>query len=134
MELEKVRSYPTPGYPTAKAFHELEKLTQYVPRRWRSNRLVEHVLLFTTLTGLDVRRTNTHPSKHIQSTEADANRFLQLHEGSPCPYTIHTDDMPDWHCPEDWERDVEEYRMAHPALAELSPKEATIALANWLKP
>jgi len=52
MQLEKVRSYPIPKYPTALQFHETEKITRYMPRRWRGKRLVGQVLLFTAMTGL----------------------------------------------------------------------------------
>lgn len=131
MELERVRSYPTPGYPTAKEFHELEKLTQYMPRRWRAKRLVGQILLLATLSGLDfMRRINTRPYPWVP-TETDAYWFLQSHR-SLLNYTIDTTDMPHWHSPEDWERDVEEYRMAHPTIEELSPKDALTILANWL--
>ena len=52
MQIEKVRSYPTPRYPTAVQFHETEKITRYMPRRWRAKRLVGQVLLITAVTGL----------------------------------------------------------------------------------
>lgn len=52
MQLEKVRSYPIPRYPTAGQFHEDENMARYMPRRWRSKRLVGQVLLFTAMTGL----------------------------------------------------------------------------------
>lgn len=131
MELERVRSYPTPGYPTAKEFHELEKLTQYMPRRWRAKRLVGQILLFVALSGLDFWHGKNTQSYPWVPTEADAYHFLQSHR-SASAYTIPTADMPHWHCPEDWERDVEEYRMAHPTIGELSHEEALTILANWL--
>lgn len=145
MVLEKVRSYPTPDYPTAKEFHELEKLTQYMPRRWRTDRQLERVLLFITLTGLGAPEKDNAPQAslagddqlcHKQCTEVDAYHFLQtysdLSTGRPSMLPDITT-MPDWHSPEDWDRAVEEYRMAHPTLCELSQREALQLLADWLR-
>ncbi|MBQ8640711.1 MAG: hypothetical protein IJ480_00710 [Clostridia bacterium] len=52
MQLERVRSYPVPRYPTAVQFHEKESVTRYMPRRWRGKRLVGQVLIFTAMSGL----------------------------------------------------------------------------------
>lgn len=131
MELEKVRSYPTPGYPTAKEFHALEKLTQYMPRRWRSNRLVGQVLLLATLFGLDFLHRSSTQLQQWVPTETDACWFLQSYRSTD-KHAIPTADMPEWHSPEDWERDVEEYRLSHPIFGELSREEALAVLANLL--
>lgn len=144
MELEKLGYYPTPEYPTGKEFHELEKLTQYMPRRWRANHLVGRVLLLATLSGLgptamvndtDVHMVGTTQLWPLQPTEADACRILQQYRRSSDTRTptLDTVSMPVWHSPEDWERDVEEYRAAHPNATKLSSREALTIMADWLQ-
>ncbi|MBR4961964.1 MAG: hypothetical protein IKY52_13800 [Clostridia bacterium] len=70
MQIEKVRSYPTPRYPTAVQFHETEKITRYMPRRWRAKRLVGQVLLITAVTGLCSCTVPTSGENAGKQTEA----------------------------------------------------------------
>ncbi len=143
MELEKLGYYPTPEYPTGKEFHELEKLTQYMPRRWRADHLVGRVLLLAALSGLgpsamvadddiDGHMVGTAQLWPMQPTEADACWILQRYRRAADTPTLDTAAMPIWHSPEDWERDVEEYRTAHPNATQLSLREALTILADWL--
>lgn len=81
MQVEKVRSYPVPRYPTAVQFHEGENIARYVPRRWRGKRLVGQVLLFTAMTGLcscTVPHTET-----VQETAEKTPWYLQMFGSEP---------------------------------------------------
>ena len=86
MQLEKVRSYPIPRYPTAVQFHEEESVTRYMPRRWRSKRLVGQVLLFTAISGLcSCTVPQAAPTEQAETdTEPEKTPwYLQLFRESP---------------------------------------------------
>lgn len=157
MKLEKLSYYPTPGYPTGKEFHELEKLTQYMPRRWRGKPLVGQILLLVTMTGLCtlspdmVGDEDTDPSstcslpqptdiaddawaRRLQLTEGDAAALLRERLHTPCRQPLpDRSAMPVWQSPEDWERAVAEYCALHPAFAEMTKEEALAWLARLIQ-
>lgn len=90
MQLEKVRSYPIPRYPTAVQFHETEKITRYMPRRWRGRRLVGQVLLFTAITGLcscsirdtaETTEVNVHAAVEPDTGSEKTPWYLQIFRG-----------------------------------------------------
>ncbi len=87
MQIERVRSYPVPRYPTAVQFHERENAARYMPRRWRGKRLVGQVLLFTAMSGLcSCTIAPTEPAGEVQQAETDTGSektpwYLELFGG-----------------------------------------------------
>jgi len=86
MQIEKVRTYPVPQYPTAVQFHNRERVTHYLPRRWRCHRLVGQVLVFTALSGLcscsladPGGERETVPAETREAPEADLSVPLFVH-------------------------------------------------------
>lgn len=87
MQLERVRSYPIPRYPTAVQFHEAENVARYMPRRWRGKRLVGQVLLFTAMSGLcSCTVPRSEPAGEVRQAETDTGSeqtpwYLELFGG-----------------------------------------------------